>query len=464
MRVATAATTSPRSRMARWGRAAAGFVGVGISAAVVPCALLMSPAVTHAPAQIVADRLHADGPLPTVVAPPLQESHEGVGGGTALPGSVPVVTLLPPERDKLLGYPVESHLVTSPFGVRIDPLNGRVLLHTGTDFGEACGGDVHAAEDGVVKNAGEAGDYGNRVVLTHEDRDGKSFATTYNHMSAITVTAGQHVKRGDIVGKVGTTGHSTGCHMHFEVVVAGAYTDPLPYLTGEPSTANMTVPVGEYMPTAVSTPPSSATPTHAPEPTQPVAPAPAPSSTAPATRAPEPSAPPVSEPPATTAPAPSAPESGAPAPSAPTTAPPATEPPSTEPTTDPSEPGPTTKPTQPPATTDPSAPGSTAPGTTEPAPVAVGIVFVDTNGDGVMGAGEVAVSKPLSLILTPAAGGKAIPVEIAADGSFALKNIPDGTYVVTLPPASGYALTPAGAKVTVVVAGGKSSNAVIGVK
>ncbi|MEU6478971.1 peptidoglycan DD-metalloendopeptidase family protein [Streptomyces sp. NPDC047017] len=120
--------------------------------------------------------------------------------------------------------------VTSPFGMRMHPILHVYKLHTGIDFGVPAGTPFLAALDGKVTSAGWANGYGNRVVISHGTIDGKQISTTYNHMSAISVSVGQQVKVGQQVGAVGSTGYSTGPHAHFEVMVNGQYVNPAPWL------------------------------------------------------------------------------------------------------------------------------------------------------------------------------------------------------------------------------------------
>lgn len=129
-----------------------------------------------------------------------------------------------PSGNGSLGRPVDGY-ITSPFGYRIHPIYGTRRLHTGTDLGAPCGTPVYAAESGTVVSAGWAGGSGNRIVLNH----GGGLATTYNHMSGFAVRGGE-VTRGQLIGYVGTTGASTGCHLHFEVRVNGAPVNPMGYL------------------------------------------------------------------------------------------------------------------------------------------------------------------------------------------------------------------------------------------
>jgi murein DD-endopeptidase MepM/ murein hydrolase activator NlpD len=119
--------------------------------------------------------------------------------------------------------------MTSSFGYRIHPILGYRKLHTGTDFGGPCGTPVKAAADGQVVSAGWGGGYGNLVVITHGNVGGSSLATAYAHLSSFEVTDGP-VSRGQVIGYIGTTGSSTGCHLHFETRVAGTPVDPLHYL------------------------------------------------------------------------------------------------------------------------------------------------------------------------------------------------------------------------------------------
>lgn len=126
-----------------------------------------------------------------------------------------------------LSSPIPGAPITSVFGPRVHPIFGDVRLHTGVDFGADTGTPIRAAADGVVFSAGPLGGYGNATVIDHGD----SVATLYAHQSQILVTAGQHVTRGQVIGKVGCTGYCTGPHLHFEVRIAGTPVDPMPYLS-----------------------------------------------------------------------------------------------------------------------------------------------------------------------------------------------------------------------------------------
>ena len=119
--------------------------------------------------------------------------------------------------------------ISSEFGMRFHPILRYWRLHAGRDYAAACGQPVVAAAPGVIVSAGWAGDYGNRVVIDHGIQRGVSLATTYNHMVRIARTSGS-VARGDVIGYIGTTGASTGCHLHFEVREDGQPVDPRTWL------------------------------------------------------------------------------------------------------------------------------------------------------------------------------------------------------------------------------------------
>ena len=118
--------------------------------------------------------------------------------------------------------------VTSPYGYRVHPITGAKDLHRGVDIGIAEGTPIKAAQDGTVVSAGDAGGYGLCVVI--EGQDG--YQSRYAHCSSLSVGAGQEVKRGDVIAAVGSTGNSTGPHLHLEVTHNGEYLDPYYYVAG----------------------------------------------------------------------------------------------------------------------------------------------------------------------------------------------------------------------------------------
>jgi murein DD-endopeptidase MepM/ murein hydrolase activator NlpD len=127
-----------------------------------------------------------------------------------------------PVRMPLSGDPS----LTSGFGYRVDPFFGRLALHPGVDLAEAYGSEIHAAAAGRVVHAGPAGGYGIMVEVDH----GNGLATRYAHMSEVLVAEGQNVDKGAVVGRLGSTGRSTGPHLHYEVRVDGEPVDPERYL------------------------------------------------------------------------------------------------------------------------------------------------------------------------------------------------------------------------------------------
>jgi hypothetical protein len=120
--------------------------------------------------------------------------------------------------------PLEVLNPSSGFGLRTSPITGsKGEFHWGLDFSAACGTRVYSVDAGVVRAVGwHQWGGGNRVELDH----GNGLITTYNHLEGIAVKKGQSVQVGEIIAKVGTTGSSTGCHLHFETILNGSYTDP----------------------------------------------------------------------------------------------------------------------------------------------------------------------------------------------------------------------------------------------
>ncbi|MFE4834825.1 M23 family metallopeptidase [Arthrobacter sp. NPDC056691] len=120
--------------------------------------------------------------------------------------------------------PLEVLVPTSHFGLRTSPISGVAgEFHWGQDFAAACGTNVYAADAGVVRAVGwHPWGGGNRVEIDH----GNGLITTYNHLEGIGVKKGQTVQVGQLIAKVGTTGSSTGCHLHFETILNGKHTDP----------------------------------------------------------------------------------------------------------------------------------------------------------------------------------------------------------------------------------------------
>jgi murein DD-endopeptidase MepM/ murein hydrolase activator NlpD len=123
-------------------------------------------------------------------------------------------------------WPAQGWL-TGTFGGRSDPFSGEPAFHQGIDISTEKGSPVYATADGTVESASYTGDYGNLIVLSH----GFGLATRYGHLSGFAVTPGQTIKRGTVIGYVGSTGRSTGSHLHYEILANGKLINPLQLLT-----------------------------------------------------------------------------------------------------------------------------------------------------------------------------------------------------------------------------------------
>jgi murein DD-endopeptidase MepM/ murein hydrolase activator NlpD len=126
--------------------------------------------------------------------------------------------------------PADSGEITSGFGYRADPFTGGGAFHPGLDFRGAFGGPIHAAAEGVVSFVGQIRGYGNVVEVSH----GNGLLTRYAHMSKTMAKVGQKVAAGDVIGAIGSTGRSTGPHLHFEVRKNGSVVNPRPFLENAP--------------------------------------------------------------------------------------------------------------------------------------------------------------------------------------------------------------------------------------
>jgi murein DD-endopeptidase MepM/ murein hydrolase activator NlpD len=120
--------------------------------------------------------------------------------------------------------------ITSPFGYRIHPIYHYYGLHDGTDFGVSCGEGMRAIAGGTVIAKYWSDVYGNRLYLSLGNINGKNVTAVYNHATGYRVGVGDRVKQGEVVGYVGSTGWSTGCHLHFTILVNGTAVDPMSWL------------------------------------------------------------------------------------------------------------------------------------------------------------------------------------------------------------------------------------------
>lgn len=164
-------------------------------------------------AKLEADRSRLNAQLAALAAKDKKSGGAAVGG----------------DSGGTLSYPV-SGPITSSYGMRVHPVTGVYKLHDGTDFGVGCGTPVRAAASGTIIQQYYNGGYGNRVILNNGIKRGQSVVTTYNHLSRFAKGVGSKVSRGDVIGYVGSTGYSTGCHLHFMVIVNGGTQNPSGWL------------------------------------------------------------------------------------------------------------------------------------------------------------------------------------------------------------------------------------------
>jgi murein DD-endopeptidase MepM/ murein hydrolase activator NlpD len=136
----------------------------------------------------------------------------------------------PSHGSGFLSFPVRGY-ITSPFGWRTHPIYGYRSLHDGVDFGAGgCGAPLYAAANGRVLDRYYQTAYGNRLIIDHGWHRGAGVATIYNHASRYVVSPGERVHRGQLIGYMGTTGWSTGCHLHFTVLQNGSAVNPMRWL------------------------------------------------------------------------------------------------------------------------------------------------------------------------------------------------------------------------------------------
>jgi murein DD-endopeptidase MepM/ murein hydrolase activator NlpD len=126
--------------------------------------------------------------------------------------------------------PADIRMITSGFGYRSDPIHGGAAMHAGLDFRGPIGSPIHAAAQGKVTFVGTKTGYGKVVEISH----GNGMLTRYAHMSAWSARVGQSVGAGDVIGRIGNTGRSTGPHLHFEVRIHGRAVNPRPFLETAP--------------------------------------------------------------------------------------------------------------------------------------------------------------------------------------------------------------------------------------
>ena len=183
--------------------------------------------------QVTAAELHKLGIKPATAGQP-----SGVGGPFEAVGNPTFKALfnswkkLDQLQDDVIAIPSDKPIkaevtFTSGYGVRADPFHAGAAMHPGIDLAGAYGTPIYATADGTVIRAGwNSGGYGNLVELDH----GRGISTRYGHMSAILVHEGEHVTRGEQIGRMGSTGRSTGNHLHYEVRIDGRPVNPIPFM------------------------------------------------------------------------------------------------------------------------------------------------------------------------------------------------------------------------------------------
>ena len=198
---------------------------------IVPLAAAASPAFANSSASAAADMAAPQqetrtAPLPAGDAQFRQlfaqwRSMDGdkSSGVNSMPA--PVADISIPSR-----MPLAGAALTSDYGMRTHPVLGGRRRHNGVDLAAPTGTPIYATADGIVSRADRFSTYGLYVSIEH----GASLQTRFAHMSRIAVSAGERVKKGDIIGYVGSTGRSTGPHLHYEVRVDGQPVNPIPYM------------------------------------------------------------------------------------------------------------------------------------------------------------------------------------------------------------------------------------------
>jgi len=172
------------------------------------------------------------------ITPARVGSNDGMGGPFESAGNATFKALfnswkkLDQLQDGVIAVPSDKPVkmnveFTSGFGVRSDPFHAGAAMHPGIDLAGSYGTPIYATADGTVLRAGwNSGGYGNLVEIDH----GRGITTRYGHMSAILVHEGDHVTRGQQVGRMGSTGRSTGNHLHYEVRIDGRAVNPIPFM------------------------------------------------------------------------------------------------------------------------------------------------------------------------------------------------------------------------------------------
>jgi murein DD-endopeptidase MepM/ murein hydrolase activator NlpD len=172
------------------------------------------------------------------ISPARVGSNDGVGGPFESAGNPTFKALfnswkkLDQLQDGVIAIPSDKPVktdveFTSGFGVRSDPFRAGAAMHPGIDLAGAYGTPIYATADGTVLRSGwNSGGYGNLIEIDH----GRGITTRFGHLSAILVRPGDHITRGELIGRMGSTGRSTGTHLHYEVRIDGRAVNPIPFM------------------------------------------------------------------------------------------------------------------------------------------------------------------------------------------------------------------------------------------
>ena len=184
-------------------------------------AILRQIATTNAAAQLGQAKLGQGGPYEPVKADSDSTFKQLFSSWKKLDNLQVGAIAVPSEK------PVRMAAFTSGYGVRSDPFGGGAARHMGIDLAGPVGTPIYATADGVVSASGyNNGGYGNLIKLDH----GRGVETRYGHLSALLVSAGQRVTRGQLIARMGSTGRSTGSHLHYEVRIEGKAVNPIPFM------------------------------------------------------------------------------------------------------------------------------------------------------------------------------------------------------------------------------------------
>ncbi|GGW94151.1 M23 family metallopeptidase [Alteromonas halophila] len=133
------------------------------------------------------------------------------------------------QQSQLSGRPIASGWLSSYYGMRADPFSGEPAMHEGLDFAGEQGSDVVATAAGIVTWAGDRYGYGQLIEIDHGD----GYTTRYGHNQSLSVSVGDVVTQGQVIAQMGSSGRSTGAHVHYEVIRNGQHVDPLPFVAGK---------------------------------------------------------------------------------------------------------------------------------------------------------------------------------------------------------------------------------------